>query len=172
MNYQEAQKIRGSSFSSMMTDKLASGQGVFQSLKGTVSDKMKARVKGMKQAFDPLNIAKKLTFGSKLAPAIVGKLLGRSGEDVSFFTGIKGAVKSGSLASANSETKLGEIYKLMVDIEARKRMDQELDKSFEREKMSEDDRRNQEIIQALTARKPKKTKKQKIEKNGSYTFYT
>jgi hypothetical protein len=161
MNYQEAAKIRKSGFGELMTDRLTSGQGVFQSLKGTVSDKMKAKVKGIKQTFDPLNIAKKLTFGSKLGPAIVGKILGRNSDDVSFFTGIKGSLKKQADAG-DSSAKLGEIYKLMVDIESKKRIDQELDRSFAQEKMEEDDRRNQEIIQALTARTPKQRKQNRI----------
>lgn len=159
MNYQEAEKIRNTGFADMMTKKLVSGQGVFRSFGGTISDKMKAKVKGVKQTFDPLNIAKKLTFGSKLGPAIIGKLTGRSSEDISFFTGVKGSMKRGA-DKGDPASKLGEIYKLMVDLENKRRIDQEIEKSFAKEKAEETENRNQEIIKALTGLYPSKKSRQ------------
>jgi hypothetical protein len=87
MNYYDAARIRKKGFANLMTDKLTSGQGIVSSLRGTLSDRSKAKSMAMKEKFDPLNIAKFLTGGSNLAPAIVGRLTGRSKEDIGYFTG-------------------------------------------------------------------------------------
>jgi hypothetical protein len=87
MNYYEAAKIRKKGFADLMTDKLTSGQGVFSSARSALSDRSKARSLGLKEKFDPLNIAKVLTGGSNLAPAMLGRLLGRSASDIKYFTG-------------------------------------------------------------------------------------
>ena len=87
MNYYDAAKIRKKGFANLMTDRLASGQGIVSSLRGTMSDRSMAKSMAMKERFDPMNIAKFLTGGSKLAPAIVGRLMGRSKEDIGYFTG-------------------------------------------------------------------------------------
>ena len=89
MNYYEAAKIRKKGFADLMTDKLTSGQGVFSSARSALSDRSKARSLGFKEKFDPLNIAKVLTGGSNLAPAMLGKLLGRKTSDIRYFTGKK-----------------------------------------------------------------------------------
>lgn len=89
MNYYDAARIRKKGFANLMTDKLTSGQGIVSSLRGTLSDRSKAKSMAMKEKFDPLNIAKFLTGGSNLAPAIVGRLTGRSKEDIGYFTGKK-----------------------------------------------------------------------------------
>ena len=65
MNYYEAAKIRKKGFADLMTDKLTSGQGVFSSVRSTLSDRSKARSMAFKEKFDPLNIAKVLTGGER-----------------------------------------------------------------------------------------------------------
>jgi predicted chitinase len=62
-------------------------------IKEGISDRFKATLTGFKEKVDPLNIAKTLTFGSSLGPALLGKLLGRSKEDISYFTGMSGQKK-------------------------------------------------------------------------------
>jgi hypothetical protein len=89
MNYYDAARIRKKGFANLMTDRLASGQGIVSSLRGTMSDRSMAKSMAMKERFDPMNIAKFLTGGSKLAPAIVGRLMGRSKQDIRYFTGKK-----------------------------------------------------------------------------------
>ena len=89
MNYYEAAKIRKKGFADLMTDKLTSGQGVFSSVRSTLSDRSKARSMAFKEKFDPLNIAKVLTGGSNLAPAMLGRLLGRKSSDINYFAGKK-----------------------------------------------------------------------------------
>ena len=62
-------------------------------IKGGISDRFKATLTGFKEKVDPLNIAKTLTLGSSFGPALLGKLLGRSKEDISYFTGMSGKKK-------------------------------------------------------------------------------
>jgi hypothetical protein len=85
--YQKAKDIRAKSFGDLMSDKLIAGQGIGKSLSATISEKTKASMTGLKEKVDPLNIAKFMTGGSSLGPALLGKILGRSKEDVKFFAG-------------------------------------------------------------------------------------
>ena len=89
MNYAQAAKIRKKGFADLMTDKLTSGQDTFSSTRSALSDRSKARSMGLKEKFDPLNIAKVLTGGSNIAPAILGRLLGRNKSDIKYFSGKK-----------------------------------------------------------------------------------
>jgi len=72
-----------------MTDKILSGKGVGSALGGAISDKLKAKATGVKEKFDPMNIAKFMTGGSRLGPAIMGRLTGRSQADINYFSGDK-----------------------------------------------------------------------------------
>ena len=87
MNYQEAKNIRGKGYISHLTDKLSEGQGLGSAIKSTISDKSKARSMGLKEKFDPLNIAKFMTGGSKFAPALLGSMTGRTKQDIQYFAG-------------------------------------------------------------------------------------
>ena len=87
MEYQKAKDIRGTSFGDLMAKKLIGGEGIGESLKSTISNKTKAKMTGIKQSFDPLNMAKFMTGGSSLGPALLGKIMGRSKKDIKFFAG-------------------------------------------------------------------------------------
>jgi hypothetical protein len=87
MSYQRAAEIRKKSLKNLITDKLVEGEGIGSSIGGSISEKMKARSKGLKEKFDPLNIAKMLT--GKLGSALLGKITGRSKEDIGYFAGDK-----------------------------------------------------------------------------------
>lgn len=78
MDYQVAKNIRGRSLSSLITNKITSGSSVSSAIGRTVTEKMRAAGTGIIQKFDPLNIAKFVTGGSKLAPAVLGRITGRS----------------------------------------------------------------------------------------------
>lgn len=101
MGYREAQGIRKKSFGALLGEQEG---GLGTSLKKAMSLKSKAKMTGIREAFDPMNIAKKLTFGSNLAPAIVGKMFGRKQEDIAHFTG-------GKVRSADTSSKLKPIDK-------------------------------------------------------------
>jgi hypothetical protein len=90
MSYQEAAKIRKSGLSDLIASKLMSDQSIGEALKTSIDMKLKARAKGLKEKFDILNIARIMTGGSGLGPALIGKLLGREREDVEYFAKTKG----------------------------------------------------------------------------------
>ena len=87
LNYQQASRIRGESTGSLFADQLIAGKGYKEGFKNVISLKSKAMAKGIKEKFDPLNIAKVLTGGSRLGPALMGKILGRSKKDIEYFAG-------------------------------------------------------------------------------------
>ena len=89
MGYKEAAKIRESGLLNEVSKKLVAGGGVRESFKGAFKESVKARALGVKETFDPMNLGKKLTFGSPLGAALVGSLTGRSKEDMEYFTGFK-----------------------------------------------------------------------------------
>jgi len=158
MSYKKAQNIRSKSFGDLMSDKLISGQGLGQSIKSTVSDKTKANIKGLKQKFDPLNIAKFMTGGSSLGPALWGKLRGRSKEDIKFFAG-KGkkgtASKLGPLGGGSDDLTgiLYDIEKLLQSSLDADKLAQEKENNSAEEKELERLRRHKELIEAITGKK-------------------
>jgi hypothetical protein len=85
--YAAAAKVREKSFGQTIADRVLGGQGAIGAFGGAISDKFKAKMMGIKETFDPLNIARKLT-GSGGA-AMLGSMLGRKKSDISYFTGRK-----------------------------------------------------------------------------------
>ena len=169
MDYQKAKEIRAKSLSSLITDNIVRGEGVMSAVNKALSERSKARAVGIKEKFDPLNIVKVLTGGSRLAPAILGRLTGRSEQAIKYFARdpkkkkeLESGISSQDLQGA-IET-LGSIYALMVKIEEDRKL---AESDASRKQVAEDeyeDARNQELIKALTARvKPKKKPKPKKE---------
>lgn len=158
MNYYEAAKIRKKGFADLMLDKLTSGQGVVSSARSALSDKMSARTRGIKETFDPLNIAKVLTGGSNVAPALLGRMLGRSTTDIKYFSGKKQYERTGnpgyfnnynasmSGASQKSTIVLGKMLSFMEKSRNDDIQEQETLDSFNElnEKMRED--RHKEVV--------------------------
>lgn len=167
MDYQKAKDIRGKSLSSLITDKIVRGEGIMSAVNQSLSEKSKARAKGFKESFDPLNIVKKLTGGSRLAPAILGRLSGRSAEDIKYFAGDpkkKKQLAGGSEDLSSAIQTLGSIYSLMVEMqEEKKLMEEELLRKQKTEQELEDTR-NKELIKALTGRRktPKEKRKEEV----------
>lgn len=163
MNYQEAKNIRGKGYISHLTDKLSEGQGLGSALKSTISEKSKARSVGWKEKFDPMNIAKFMTGGSKFAPALLGSMTGRSKEDMQYFAGnskAKGvgdsATKIGSLESDNKVLDvLLKIYDLMKSTNENDTKRREEENSKKEEIQLEKERRHKELIEAITGKKQK-----------------
>ena len=72
--------------------------------------------------------------------------------------------KTVPVESETSPAKLlGSIYELMVKMEEEKRLHEELQQTYDKEDESDDKRRHEELIKALTGRK-KKPKKEKLKK--------
>jgi hypothetical protein len=149
MNYQEAKEIRGKRLRDLLADNLISGGSVKESVKKTLSQRTQAKIKGMKETFDPLNIAKFITGGSKLGPALLGRLMGRSQEDINYFTGTPNKVVN-NLEEHNPLLKvLDKMYTFMNknyldDIKRR-----ELEKNYLEEKQIEDEKRHNILIETL-----------------------
>ncbi len=111
--------------------------------------------------FDPLNIAKFLTGGSSLGPALLGKLTGRSQRDIQYFSGRMRPIRErgtatrigrepGTGMSEGVNEMLRKIYYLMQitresDLE---RSDKEL--NFAEEKKLEDEKRHKELLKVLS----------------------
>ena len=159
MDYQQAQKIRGKSFASMMTEKLAEGGSLGGSLRATVSERSQARMKGIKEKFDILNIAKMMTGGSNLAPAILGRLLGRSTRDIKYFAGIKDkktASKLGPIEGTGTSPEmmsmLEKIYNFLKETIDEDRLQKERESQFAEEKELERMRRHKQLMEAITGK--------------------
>ena len=175
MDYQQAAKIRKKSFGTLLAEQEG---GLGQSLKAAISQKTKAKVTGIKEKFDPLNIIKAMTGGSNFAPAFFGKLFGVDKKRINYFSGVKdkhhqlenvessqGGITSDTLEKATES--LGYIYKSLKQSIADKKEQEELKKNRQEEEDSEEEIRNQEIIQALTGKKSKK--KQYRDEKGRFT---
>jgi len=168
MDYKKAKDLRGKSFSERMAENLISGSGIGESFKKTLSEKSKARMTGIKEKFDPLNIAKALTGGSRLGPALLGKMTGRSQQDLQYFAGDPKKQKLNQKATTGlsgkdleeSTESLGRIYDLLKRDRDSKLRQRQKKQNFEESLEAQEELRNQELIKALTARR-KKTPKEK-----------
>ena len=167
LSYQKARRIRGAGLSTIFADQMMYEPSIMKAAQRTLSLKVQSKAKGLMEKFDPLNIAKTMTFGSNWAPALLGKITGRSKKDIQYFTGRSGA----RFSSVTSTPKEGEeliegknirisgskgmneqflkMYKLLKksqDFDKRRR---ELDRNFDEEKSSEAERRHKELLKAL-----------------------
>lgn len=155
MDYQTAKDIRGRSLTSMITTKILAGGGVGSSIGRSISQKMKARATGIKEKFDPMNVARFVTGGSKLSAAIVGKLTGRSQRDIEYFAGPKKRKYSRITTSkpmdlnASSVDVLNQMFDFFKRIDERDSKRQETERAFLEEKQMEEERRHTEFITIL-----------------------
>lgn len=144
----------------MITDRITSGGSVGSSIKGAISDKLKAKGTGIKEKFDPLNIARAMTGGGKLAPAILGRMTGRSQADINYFAGNKKKfstyTKMPSVGQVPSEGFGGsaiEVLNKMLAFMQKNREDglkrKEIHQSFEEERQSEEERRHNQFLKVL-----------------------
>lgn len=174
MDYYEARRIRKQGFTSALSRKLAEGdRGIFSSIGATISERQKARMVGLKEKFDPLNIAKFLTGGSKLGPAILGNLLGRTKSDISYFTGQRPtSTKINRLESDNAATDmLGKILTYMQNVNEENRKNKQKENNFKEELELERLKRHKELIAALSARQSVGTATVvKVEQQGQSLF--
>ena len=160
MDYRVASNIRGKSLSSLITDKITSGGSVGSSIKGAISDKLKAKGTGIKEKFDPMNIARAMTGGGKLAPAILGKITGRSQSDINYFAGNKkkssSYTKMPSIGQVPGEGFGGsaiEVLNKMLSFMQKNREDdlkrKQTSMAFEEERQSEEGRRHNQFLKVL-----------------------
>lgn len=163
MDYKTAKDIRSKSFGTLLAEQEG---GAATSFKKALSQKTQAKMTGLKETFDPMNIAKKMTFGSNFAPAMIGKLFGAKQENINYFTGAKKKDKIKPLVDGEGvgdmstpSDVLGLIYRLMMRMEEEKKIDSERELNYKKEEQKEEDDFNEELIRAITGRKKTRTQK-------------
>lgn len=165
MTYQEARRIRNKDYSlgNLITQNIrrtdmGAGAAIKEAFreKFDIKTRTKAKITGIKEKFDPLNIAKFLTFGSNVAPALLGRLTGRSKADIANFTGgrakpYESATRIGKLEGDDSGMTeiLDKIYTFMKKNQEEDIKHQELQNNRREEEMTEDARRHQKLLEAL-----------------------
>ena len=170
MGYKKAKDIRKKSFGSLLAEQEG---GLGTSLKKAISLKTKAKMMGFKEAADPLNIVKKLTFGSDWAPAMLGKLTGRSKEDTGYFANAK--MKASQVGGGNTATKVGamesgessmsgilsQILTLLQKTNEEDTARKEKANQYKEILDAKKEKRHKELIEALTGKKTKTADKVK-----------
>jgi|Laugresbdmm110sd_1035091.scaffolds.fasta_scaffold17413_2 hypothetical protein len=162
LNYQQARQVRKSKFSDMLLDQLAQKDtGVLGAVGKTISLRGQARIKGIKEKFDPLNIIKFMTMGSRFGPALFGKMTGRNQKDIDYFTGrTKSVVGSRNTADklkkpggfGDSEGINEQLSKIFSFLKSNREEDvklRQLSKNSEEEIAYEKGKRHKEMIQTL-----------------------
>jgi len=166
MDYKTASETRKKSFSDIFVQKMADGQGIGSSIKSTFSEKTKSNLIGVKEKFDPMNIAKAI--GGKAGAAIYGRVMGRSKEDNEYFTETKASKKGKGSGDGvtNMAEKLGpteegntflstlmSIQELLSKREEDNKAQREKEGTFAEENKAEKERRHNELIAAITGKK-------------------
>jgi hypothetical protein len=164
--YTQAQRVRESSLSGNIADKIIGGGSIGGAISKSIGEKMSAKVTGIKESFDPLNIASAMTGRSKLGTAIAGKILGRSGEDMSYFankgkksslkpekTSKKRGVLSGLFGGGESNDSLiavaSKVYDIMHKAYEDDKLYEETQRNLQRAKADKKNAHNNELIDAL-----------------------
>lgn len=173
MNYDEAASVRKHGLMNQITERLLDQQGIGESFGKSISSVTRAKMMGMKEKFDPINIAKFVTGGSNLAGVLVGRLLGRSQEDLNYFVGKDKSGKDKNkdplfLYSFSQNVQnvkvgdtyaniLGRVYTLFKKIDDEEILLSELRKNFQEEELLEKQKRDKELTDALKRMGGKKT---------------
>lgn len=172
LTYQKARRIRGTKLTDLFTDQLLYEPSIGKAIGKTISLKAQSKIKGIKEKFDPLNIAKFLTFGSNIGPALYGKLAGRDPRDIQYFTGRYSPIRVGGTKGTASKItptpgqggdidgineqllKIYNFLKSSYEIDNKRKQQEQ---NFKEEKEIEKERRHKEFIEALTKLKRGKT---------------
>lgn len=163
MDYEKAEKIRKQSFGSLLGEQEG---GLGASLKSAISQKTQAKMTGIKEKFDPMNIARAV--GGKTGAAIYGKVFGRDQASMERFADVRkkrttglGGIEQGGASSSVSDA-LGLIYRMMMRNAEDEKLQDQLKRNQKEEEFKEEKDRNEQLIRALTGRKKPAAKKEKI----------
>jgi hypothetical protein len=174
MSYQQGRRIRNTGLKELITQNIVSGQGVGKAIRSSISQSFKAKMTGIKEKFDPLNIAKALT--GNLGAAVLGRVTGRSDKDIQYFSGGRrgnyaGNVTQDSDLSAiqpalytkvaegqNQRMKkgegvasvLGKLYNLMKLNYTEEEKRRELDINFKYKQEQQKEKWHKELLEAIT----------------------
>ena len=175
----------------MAENKFTHGQGLGSSIGGAISDKFKSKVMGVKEKFTVLNMVRKVTgkgtFG-KIATTLVGRALGKSERDISYFGGYGRKGKKYSKKNTNipqlddndiiiddndgesngkSVAILRDMYEFMQKNYEQEKVRYELDKSSKKELEDEENRKQKHLMDSLVN---KKATPEKVDEEGPKTF--
>ena len=151
-----------------------------KSLKQSISEGFKAKVVGIKEKFNPLNIAKTLvgktgasllgkTFGAskdsmkyflgdkKSSMSLSGRKLG--GIDAAFYTKVAAGQKDGLRKGDAVADVSGKLFNLVKNHNEKNKLSFELERNFEQELHEEEERRHKELIDQIKSRQAKKLTK-------------
>jgi len=177
MSYQQGRRIRDTGLKELITQNIVSGQGVGKAIRSSISQSLRARVTGIKEKFDPLNIAKALT--GNLGAAVLGRLTGRSDKDIQYFAGGRRGNYAGNITQdsdmsaiqpalytkvaegQNQRMKkgegvasvLGKLYNLMKSNYDEEEKRRELDINFKYKQEKQKETWHKELLSAITGRK-------------------
>jgi hypothetical protein len=188
MEYSKAAKIRKKGLLSLIAEKkFEEGQGLGSSIGGAISEKFKARAVGMKEKMDPLRwisaMAGQGTFG-KITTTALGRTFGRSEDTIKYFGGYGKkkrkdkkdpeftTIGSGSITNLRVGDSvaniLGKMYIFMRKTYEKQKTNYELEVSFRKEQLEEDERRHKKLIATLTGKKPPEEKKDGEDESKSF----
>jgi putative chitinase len=189
--YEKASSTRKRGLVGSITDRLVAGQGIGKSFGAGISDTLSAKTTGIKEKFDPLNIAKMFT--GNLGMALFGKITGRKSEDMEYFLN-KGRKKGEPYrAVAASDTKVGKVetafytniregqkgslrkgdnvatvaarlVNIMKTFYEKEKLNSELARNFDEEILAEDQRRHDDLIKEINKVQNKPVSKTDLEK--------
>jgi hypothetical protein len=163
MNYFEADSARKKGLANLITDRLVSGQSIGSSIGQSISERMSAAGKGFKKKFDILNIAKTLTGGSNLAPALLGKMLGRKSEDIAYFAGRKDPNKGIGTSNSNKSVQiLNDMLSFMKKTSELEQVDFEISNLRNQEETERKDKQHKEVMDVFIAATEAKRKAQQV----------
>jgi GH24 family phage-related lysozyme (muramidase) len=151
-----------------------------KSLKQSISEGFKAKVVGIQEKFNPLNIAKALvgktgasllgkTFGAskdslkyflgdkKSSMSLSGKKLG--GIDATFYTKVASGQKDGLRKGDGVADVAGKLFNLVKNHNEQNKLSFELQRNFEQELHEEEERRHKELIEQIKKNQSKKLTK-------------
>ena len=167
MDYRQAKRIRERSLSDVIAANLVAGETTGSAFKKGISQKIGAKFTAVKEKFDPLNIVKFMTGGSKLAPALLGRMLGRSQRDIEYFAGTarplyapnRTASRIGKLSDGDGGNLdiLTKMYSFMKKTQEDEMRQYELQRNYQEENKIEAEKRHKELLQALGGIQPTAT---------------
>lgn len=198
MDYRTASGLRKKSLSDLITERLlqttttlptdeggrpttTKDYSIGGAIRSSIGEKIKASATGLKEKFDPMNIARALTGGSPLAAALVGRMTGRKSDSIDYFAG-KGKKKRAGRKDpdyssigdgATAKLRVGDSYsdvlaKMFLFLQHAQEFDKlsyELEKDFREEQRAEDERRHKKLVATIlkVRREPPKEQKDNTE---------
>jgi hypothetical protein len=177
-DYEDADITSQKGLMQLASERMMSGEGLGKSLRGAISDKMKATGTRLSKLKDPMNWLSKLPGVGQLAATAYGKKMGRSDEDISYYTGVRASPnvemdedsseqeQTASKVNSSKGSKSGtleKIYQLLVD-----KFSKDTSESLSEEEKAEEEVKRKELIDTLKelGDKDKENKDEKDEKQS------